>query len=767
MLLNIVRLLFTNRSANATLAPTNIKKEILASIRNKDYICAKSQITSALKIEPGSPDLTAMLGEVEFFLGNNEDAEGLFIQSLKKQPYLSEAHLGLSMLKHEQGDYQDALAHAQFAEKHDSNNTRILSQLGLCYISLKNYDNANNVLLKAAALDPDNPAILTNLAISQHARGELNDAIASLARALEINPTYQPAHDNLEICFPDVAHALTSERFNAPLKYNDLSDQGAFIIDLTTQDTASSSNLKNALIDTQYSTELENILADNPQDIDSALKLSKYYIKTHKPTEAYDILTIAIQHNPQSTALRIALGNLEQISGKPASAAQLYQYALTLEPENTSALAGLGLTALHNDDFFAALDYFKRAVNIDPTVNNLGYLASAQANACQYPEALSTCDRLTSQFPYMADHVKPVIAMCNAYLGDFELARDLASRNNNGSTQERQLFFLSTIDLLHENYERGWELYKSRFVTETRQRRLLPQKWWNGEDLLDKTILILAEQGLGDQVMFASCIKDLLQRSPRKIILEVEPRLVKLFARSFPELSIIPYSKDEPSVLTSIEDPDYYAPIGDLPRHFRRSIDDFPSHVNYLTAAPDRVNHWKQTLNNLTSTPCIGITWRGGTQRTRKAARSLTLYDLIPILSNQNVTFISLQYGEVGSEIEEFRNTTGINLIQYPDAIRDLDEFAALICALDQTLTVCNTTVHFAGALGQSAWVMAPAIPEWRYGLTHDHLRWYPTTNIFRQASHGNWESVIARAQHCLETFERHQDHNKTKRIMA
>ncbi|NJN00263.1 MAG: glycosyltransferase family 9 protein [Aquincola sp.] len=114
------------------------------------------------------------------------------------------------------------------------------------------------------------------------------------------------------------------------------------------------------------------------------------------------------------------------------------------------------------------------------------------------------------------------------------------------------------------------------------------------------------------------------------------------------------------------------------------------------------------------------------------------------LMTVREATWVNLQYGDVTADLEQAA-ASGMTLLHWPAAIADLDEFAALISALDLVITVCNTTVHYAGALGKPVWVMTPKVPEWRYGLTFESMPWYPSSRLFRQTEAGDWVSVLDR----------------------
>jgi ADP-heptose:LPS heptosyltransferase len=189
--------------------------------------------------------------------------------------------------------------------------------------------------------------------------------------------------------------------------------------------------------------------------------------------------------------------------------------------------------------------------------------------------------------------------------------------------------------------------------------------------------------------------------------------------------------------------PDYQVPIGSLAGHFRRGTEDFPQHAGFLTADPQKILHWKARLTTLGPGPKIGLSWQGGVGHTGKARRSLSLEQLLPLLRLPGAQFVSLQYTEVGEEIEALAKRHGIRVHHWQEAIDDYDATAALVCALDKVLTVCTAIVHLSGALGRPALVMVPFGSDWRYGAQGERMLWYPSVRLLRQRQIGQWADVL------------------------
>ena len=168
-----------------------------------------------------------------------------------------------------------------------------------------------------------------------------------------------------------------------------------------------------------------------------------------------------------------------------------------------------------------------------------------------------------------------------------------------------------------------------------------------------------------------------------------------------------------------------------------------PIYTGYLRADPERIGFWRARLDALGPGPKIGISWRGGTAATRTAQRSLGPADLLPLLGFPVGGFVSLQYDADAAEVAALP-TGGSAVHFWDDALRDYDETAALVCALDLVISVCTAVIHLTGALGRPVWVLVPSIPEWRYGVAGTEMPWYPSARLFRQPPGAAW-SVVTR----------------------
>jgi len=739
MLLNTLKGLLKRKAwLRDDIATIGLTERVLGLIKDRAFEEAEALLAGVYQMPEPAPEQLALMGELRYHQKRYEEAENYCLHALRVKPGLAAAHYVLSLIHYDAGSIEEALAQAQYARNCEPGDARILAQLGLCLIAVKDYGEARYVLRQALLQDPDNVPALNNLGIAHHAMLEHGDALYYFQRALSIKPDYQPARDNLRNLFGIDSF---SSRYDA--------EANTIRTEVEIGRAAAEGVEDSRMIET-----LESRFDEQPEDEETATQLVRLYLKSLQLEAARDVLHVALARKPESVSLINLAGRMAIMLGQYNQAKYNFERALELDPQNVDALLGLGQVLRHQDLHEDALKPVEKAVSVREEPRTLVQLAFAQVNACRYEECLETCDRVERMRPDFAPFLVPSRAVCHAYLGHFDEAlryveiADRMDRNNLGFA-----IFRGMIHLQLENYAEGWEGYRYRTFSDSKRRRLLPFPIWQGESLKGKTILVLAEQGLGDQIMFASCLPDLLNLGPREVVLEANNRVAKTLARSFPEIRVFPSGQRGFDWLPTDLTPDYYTPIAELARHFRPCKEAFPTHNGYLRADPERVAYWKARLDSLNDLPKIGFTWRGGLQQTRRAIRSLQLDQMKDILTDPKAQFVNLQYGPVQEELSSFAQAYGLEIVDWPEAIEDLDEFAALIQALDLVVTVCNTTVHYSGALGKACWVMAPYIPEWRYGLRGPAMRWYPSVTMFRQHAPNDWAGVLARVHEALQGF--------------
>lgn len=300
-------------------------------------------------------------------------------------------------------------------------------------------------------------------------------------------------------------------------------------------------------------------------------------------------------------------------------------------------------------------------------------------------------------------------------------------------------------------WREGWEGWKHTYATGDRRRRFYGDniREWTGA--MGQSVIVYGDQGVGDELYYASCFREMGEIC-RKVTLDCHPRLVDLFKRSFPGFEVHGTRKDL-TELPWLRDSDAEAAVGmaDLPGFLRNTDTEWGDGAAYLKADGPGI------VVGAKFSPRIGLSWTGGTKRTRSDLRSLPIDALEPILrARPDAQWFSLQYTpEAARQVCELEERTGIRISHYPGWVEcfDYDRTASFVASLDLVITVCTTAHHLAGGLGVPVWTLVPARPSWRYQVKGERLPWYASARLFRQDADGDWVGPIARVAKELECF--------------
>lgn len=690
-----------------------------------------------------------LLGEIAFREHQDSEAEAAFRQVLLKAPAYAEAHYGLSLVLAEAGKSDLALEHALFAKNFFPENSKYLSQLGYCYMLLKGYPAAEGILRTALKTNPKDKTAWNNLAIVLRVKGLPAESKVALLQALEIDPTYKQALTNMALLDEEIAESGMSVNIwkssveDSMAGYQPPMDSGMpwEIIQrlFVSGEKAAALNLAESNLPEAPSTE-------------EVCALANLYLNASEPESAVELLEGFLVNKPEEGAAWNVLGELWLTRNMAAAAIAPLQRAIGCGVEGANVHANLG-SALHTSERYSeGLAEFKLACHLDPSPGFKKRMAAALTMCCEYQAAMDLYDEMLAAGDVEAHQVAANMAVCQVYLGRFEEALPLIDSIIETEAHDPAFRMMrATIHLMEERWEPGWKDYVWRGVGHSANFRTLPFSKWKGEPLEGKSIVILAEQGLGDQIMFASCLPDVLQLKPARVVVEVHQRVANTLSRSFPECEIIPTrQKKDLEWVAELGPIDYFLPLADLPLLFRKRAPDFPA-VPYLKVDTKRVEFWRERLATSGPRPWIGFSWKGGTELTRSVMRTTDIDSFAMLEQRHAGTWVCLQYGNVQSSLNQAM-ANGFPVAYWEDAISDLDDFAALTSALDIVITVCNTTVHFAGALGKPTLVIAPRVPEWRYGRSFSHLPWYPDVQVLRQQVDSDWGSLFQTTSRLLDT---------------
>lgn len=410
-------------------------------------------------------------------------------------------------------------------------------------------------------------------------------------------------------------------------------------------------------------------------------------------------------------------GNIQLSLNKPLDAIKSYKVAISLAPRNSEAHNNLGNAYQEISEYEEAVKCYLRALTITP--NNYEFLC----NLGNVYWKLGFLDRARA-------HYESAIAISPSHY--------------------ESIYNLAHLDLTDFNFERGWMRYESRWLTRGDDRStplLTTRPIWDGGKR-DGSLFIWAEQGVGDQILYASMFHE-LEAYPQKIIISVDKKLIPVFKRSFPSFDII----DRDSKILE-EDYDEHLPMGSLGYFFRSKLEDFNQKIPYLNASKDMGESYV-AKNRLGTNLLCGISWKSGRAKLG-VKKSLPLIKLAPIISIDKIRFINLQYGSVDEEISSIQDDLGIAIenLSKIDLFDDIEGALSFISLCDIVLTTSNVTAHLAGALGKETLLLAPLGHGkfWYWSDLNGKSLWYPTVKIFKQERPGDWLKPIEAIKVYLES---------------
>lgn len=406
--------------------------------------------------------------------------------------------------------------------------------------------------------------------------------------------------------------------------------------------------------------------------------------------EAAALYNRILNRKPFDETLLFLLADLYLRQECNGLAINLLMNLLQNNPKNAEAWCNLGIGFRKENDYASAKGAWMKAI-------------------AEGGETVEVCSNLATLY---ADRAEPLKAI---HWCDKALAIDP------DNVEARWQKALATLTL--KNWKDGWALYEWRQkLAHWDSRKSVNVPAWDGSEV--DHLYIHGEQGVGDEVMFASMLPYV---KAKKVTIEVNAKLAKLIKSTYPEWDVV----------TEETDGDYDAkiPIGSL-----NTLFDKFNEGAYFAPEAERVSYYREELKKLGPGPYIALTWMGGTKATRVEDRSIRLEELKPIMDK--FTCVSAQY-ESNHMVEIERKKAGLHKINDECIGGDLAEQAALFAACDAVVTVQQTAVHVAGAVGAKTYAMIGSHPHWRYGVEGESLPWYGSVRLYRQKE--DWESVIAK----------------------
>ena len=440
---------------------------------------------------------------------------------------------------------------------------------------------------------------------------------------------------------------------------------------------------------------------------------------------ALPLLLAAVAQRPAEPTFQFNLGLAHQSAGDVLLAVAAYRQAVAANPAYRKAWENLGVALQDLQQHDAAIDAYRRALALDATS------VLARQNLGNALRALGRLDEAQVEYQTVLDQ-QPLHADAAVQLGATQLLRaDLS----------------------------GWDYYEWRYWSGDSLAGgppwPLPLPKWDGSDLTGRSLHLYGEQGIGDEIMFASCVAEVARRAA-KVTLWCEPRLATLFARSFPGVDVRgkPRAGLAP-LLGQQENTALRCSLASLPQVLRRAEQHFPG-TTYLAADAMATAKWRERFASLGGRRTIGLSWRGGGAPRAREARSIPLETLAPLFALEGVRIVDLQYGDHRDEVTRFNTGAANPLAGFDeiDPLRDMDGFAAAMAALDAVVCVDNSTAHLAGALGVPTLLLLPFHADWRWIRGRGTTPWYDSLQLLwqREPVAAAWPEVVQRAATCLVT---------------
>ncbi len=489
---------------------------------------------------------------------------------------------------------------------------------------------------------------------------------------------------------------------------------------------------------------LESAIPFNHTDGNLANALAICYQKTGKHKTAIRLINIAISQNPKNASYcnrktKILLSDKQLQKAKTNTLNCIKQFPKFAPAYHTSFNV---CNKLSRPDI--ALKIMRRGnKNIPNNPEILFNLAQAYLNITSYEKAKAIFTML-AQHDFKREECLNNLGIIERERGNIKEAekkfRQAISLGNNNPVT---LWNLSLLLLLKGNFRPAWKIYDTRLLVWKKTTCFNTIQTWNGEELDNKSILVLSEQGIGDQILFAHTFNALINMA-KKVTIECDLKLHRIFQRSFPKANIIKPipRKTVHKKMTMDDSHDYKIYSGSILQHLNQNIT--PS--AFLIAK-------KTNFKCLKNKPNIGFSWKGATNFKDVKKRSTHIRDWASLLSHTDYHFYCLQHN-ISTEDKHRLQSISENII-FPDNINNennIETLAEIISQLDLVISVTNTNVHLAGSMGINTWCLTPYSPDWPWGLHENKCKWYASVTLFRQQNN-NWKPVFENIENKLKSI--------------
>ncbi len=572
-----------------------------------------------------------------------------------------------------------------------------LFRQGLDLLRRRRWNEAAAILGRVVEVQPDGAEALHHLGVTLAEQGRQDQALDCFDRALRLQPAYPPAHHN---------------RGNALRKLGRLAEAVAAY---------------------------EEALRLDPEATDVCNNLGITLLALGRPADAAARFRQALRLRPDHADAANNLGVALAEQGHLAEAEAVYRQVLRRRPHAAQTHNNLGIALAAQRRYGEAIACYRRALRLSPDYpdahNNLGNALRQEGQTAEAAAALEQALRLQPDYPEAHNNLAIVRirqgSLDEALAGYAEALRlkpDYAEAHCN-----RALAWL-----LQGDFEKGWPEYEWRWRTRDFKPRAFDRPRWDGGPLEGRSILLWAEQGLGDTLQFVRYAALVKQRGGT-VLLEAPPRLLPLLRRCAGIDHLLPAGGPPP-------DFDVQAPLLSLPGLLGTTLANVPAAVPYLSADPEWVRRWREDLRAVSGFR-VGIAWQGSRTYREDRFRSVPLKHFAPLARLEGVRLVSLQKGPGLEQLDAVRRSWNVLDLgpRLDEAGGAFVDTAAVMACLDLVVTSDTAIAHLAGALGVPVWVALPEACDWRWLRERADCPWYPTMRLFRQRCAGDWDEVFGR----------------------
>lgn len=603
---------------------------------------------------------------------------------------------------HQSGRLQEALSLYQQVLNAEPRNVDALRLMGLGLSGIGRHVEAISCYDRAIALQPDLAIVHRDRGMSLMQLGKPQEALASFNTAVRLAPNDEVSLNSMGVILLSLGQAplaLASFDRALVLQPNDPTanhNRGLALMSLARYDEARQS--------------FERTLQLAPGSVPTLVWRGKCYLELGRPAEALSSLQQACQLAPRDFGANFQLGILLARLNRKDEAVAAFTTAIASNARSAEAFNNRGAVLVRQFKPADAIADFRRAIELNP-----GY-ADAYVNHGNTLKGLGQYSAALGQLDH-ALTLKP---------------GDLVAR-----------WSKALVHLALGNFAEGWPLYESRLELEPArqlQRDYHRPRWTGTEPLAGRSVLVHAEQGLGDTLQFARYIRPLEELGAR-VIFEVQPALTQLL-RSLPTRATL-IARGDP-----IPDTDFHTPLLSLPLALQTRLDTIPGGVPYLSVDSQAEQTWRERLAALPGRK-IGLLWHGNPaaeQISALQARSFPLAAAAPLARLPGITLISLQKGPGAEQRQQVEFADRVVQLTDPlhmGAAELATETAPILKGLDLVITADTALAHLAGALGVRVWLVLQSVADWRWLVDRTDSPWYPSMRLFRQRTAGNWVEVL------------------------